>query len=56
MPLDIALHFDYTPLSREQQQEFVQAYLKARGQEEENVEETHKLLYDVEMASTRAGF
>jgi thiamine kinase-like enzyme len=54
--LDIALHFDYTPYSREQQQEFVQAYLKSSGQEEENAEETQKLLYDVEMASTRAGF
>jgi len=54
--LDIAMHFDYTPYSREQKQEFVQAYLKASGQEEESAEETQKLLYDIEMASTRAGF
>lgn len=54
--LDIALHFDLTPYSREQKQEFVNAYLKASGQEEENAEETKKLLYDVEMAGTRAGF
>ena len=53
--LDIAMHFNYTPYSVAQKKEFIDAYLKASGQEEENVEETGKLLYDVEMAGTRAG-
>merc|ERR1712139_1471 len=54
--LDIAFHFLVTPHTPVQKKEFVLAYLKASGVEEENEEETNKLLYDIEMQSLRVAY
>lgn len=54
--LDIAFHFLITPHTPVQKKEFVLAYLKGMGVEEENEEETNKLLYDIEMQSLRVAY
>lgn len=54
--LDIAYYLMVNSLPPPARKEFVQAYLKAMGQEEENEEETNKLIYDVEMQSLRVAF
>jgi len=54
--LDIAFHFLVTPHTPVQKKEFVLAYLKGTGVEEENEEETNKLLFDCEMQSIRVAY